>query len=305
LIKLCKKYKIKLSAKKFKNKDYKHLSRTNEKFSDKNLTFLEMNEMDKNILKLFNYYQRDLEGLGEDKLKNWLDEDSKNTKIKFHTIKNEDLNLNLNDNKKIKFEILEKIQTLSNSKYGIKEYDNKQKRNKNKSIDRFSIIENINSNTDCKKNLEENIIINLSSSENEKPILIENNTNFGKFQTKNIIKGNYLALDQKDYFENKKTPNIKTDALFNNNITSNSINTHIKNHSLSLNNLNSFQEENSDEIFFSNNSSYNFSKMNLNSLNRKNENIASNLIQLDDIQTKNILFENKNLDFFAKKNQLN
>lgn len=83
LIKLCKKYHIKLSKKKFKNKDSKHLD-TNGATISKYIDVREMNDYDKNIFQIFKYYHREWKGVKDDNLTRILDENNPNNrKIKF------------------------------------------------------------------------------------------------------------------------------------------------------------------------------------------------------------------------------
>jgi hypothetical protein len=65
LIKLCKKYSIRLNKKKFKNKKSLHLQWTDKEEDIKKLNFTEMNDYDRNILNIFKYYDRDYPSLQE------------------------------------------------------------------------------------------------------------------------------------------------------------------------------------------------------------------------------------------------
>jgi hypothetical protein len=59
IIKLCKKYSIKLNKKKFKNKKSVHLEWNEKDENQKKLDINKMNKYDRNILKMFSYYDRD------------------------------------------------------------------------------------------------------------------------------------------------------------------------------------------------------------------------------------------------------
>jgi hypothetical protein len=96
LIKICKKYKIKLSTKKINNKDSKQL-KVSENEIVENSNIAEMNNYGKNIIRLFNYYHRELAVLKDEILSNAIGETIKKTNIKLHTIKNDSINLNLNE----------------------------------------------------------------------------------------------------------------------------------------------------------------------------------------------------------------
>lgn len=117
-----------------------------------------MNDYDKNIIRLFNYYHREWEGLKDEKLSNAISETIKKSDIKFHTIKDDSINLDINKSYE---------HNNYNEEYNIKEILKKNHQyNKNRE-ERFSPTDIPNSESANKNVYSGTIIMNESNSQDE------------------------------------------------------------------------------------------------------------------------------------------
>lgn len=96
LIKICKNYSIKLSKKKFLNKKSSHLEWSDKDKIKKKFNPSEMDEYDKNILKMFKYYDRDYQTLPNIIDKQQYHETTPNLQLDIKQKTNEDENLHNN-----------------------------------------------------------------------------------------------------------------------------------------------------------------------------------------------------------------
>ena len=197
LIKICRKYSIKLSKKKFSNRLSKHLDITKIPYKGKtNISNISIYE--KNILEMFNYYNREILK-DEELLTDNNNNENKITNIKPFNNYDNSINHNLNLdtlNNPVNLEIKNNLNEKDNNKDMMLEINEKilnlNKNNNllvsNNQIKPFAIgfPPNIINNNNLSTN---NNILELSQNQNQNiPILIKNDNNFN-IQGNNQFKG--------------------------------------------------------------------------------------------------------------------